>query len=310
MTDPDAPLGFVGVGNMGFAMAARVLQQGGAVVAHDPSPAAAAAVAELGAELAPTPGAVARRCRLVSVVVNTDAQARTAIAGPDGVLAGATPGTVVAVHSTIHVTTLEELAAAAARRSVTVVDAAVTGGPDAARRGELAVMLGGPEDAVAAIRPAISRYGSLVIRVGDLGAGMAAKIALMVISFGKLAATYEGLLLARAAGVDLADFAAIVRHSEAQSGMHDFFIRARGELFDGAGPLGAIGPHESPKSQKDLSAALELARRHGAVLPLVALVHDEMPAVWGIAGPERPGGPAGRRGVSGRVSRPAGGPWR
>jgi 3-hydroxyisobutyrate dehydrogenase len=145
-------------------------------------------------------------------------------------------------------------------------------------------MLGGPEAAVAQIRPAIERYGSLVIRVGDLGAGMAAKIALMVISFGKLAAAYEGLLLARAAGVDLGDFAAIVRHSEAQSGMHDFFIGARGELFDGAGPLGAIGPHESPKSQKDLSAALELARRHGVALPLVALAHDEMPAVWGIDG--------------------------
>ena len=145
-----------------------------------------------------------------------------------------------------------------------------------------------------------------MIRVGDLGAGMAAKIALMVISFGKLAATYEGLLLARAAGVDLADFAAIVRHSEAQSGMHDFFIRARGELFDGAGPLGAIGPHESPKSQKDLSAALELARRHGAVLPLVALVHDEMPAVWGIAGP----GAAGRTGRSPRRQRPRQSPRR
>jgi 3-hydroxyisobutyrate dehydrogenase-like beta-hydroxyacid dehydrogenase len=280
----NAPLGFVGVGNMGAAMAARVLQQGGAVVAHDPSAAAARAIADLGAELAPTPAAVAERCSLVSVVVNTDDQARAAIAGSGGVLVGAAAGTVVAVHSTIHVATLEELAALAAERSVTIVDAAVTGGPDAARRGELAVMLGGPEEAVERIRPAIGHYGSLVIRVGELGAGMAAKISLMVVSFGKLAAAYEGLLLARAAGVDLAEFAAIVRHSEAQSGMHGFFIGERGLLFDGGGTLGAIGPHESPKSQKDLHAALELARRHGVELPLVALAHDEMPAVWGVAG--------------------------
>jgi 3-hydroxyisobutyrate dehydrogenase-like beta-hydroxyacid dehydrogenase len=206
------------------------------------------------------------------------------VTGPDGLLAGAAPGAAVAVHSTIHVTTLEELAGVAAPHGVTVVDAAVTGGPDSARRGELAIMLGGPEDVVSRLRGPLSRYGSLVIRVGDLGAGMAAKIALMVVSFGKLAAAYEGLLLARASGVDLADFATIVRHSEARSGLHDFFIGERGRWFDGAGPLATIGPHESPKSQKDLDAALELARRHGVDLPLAALVHDEMPAVWGIAG--------------------------
>ena len=78
--------------------------------------------------------------------------------------------------------------------------------------------------ALETLRPSLSSYASLVVRVGDLGAGMAAKIALMVVSFGKLAAAHEGMQLAHAAGVDLAEFARIVAQSETQSGLHDFFL--------------------------------------------------------------------------------------
>jgi 3-hydroxyisobutyrate dehydrogenase len=217
-------------------------------------------------------------------VVNTDQQVREAFTGIDGLLAGAREATIVAIHSTIHLDTLEAAAAAAAAQSVIVVDAAVTGGPEAAARGELVVMIGGDAATFERLRPALSSYASLIVRVGDLGAGMAVKIALMVISFGKLTAAYEGMHLAHAAGVDLAEFARIVEQSERQSGLHDFFLRERIERFaeDYAGPLREIARHESPKSQKDLHAAIELAERLGVTLPFAALAHDQMPTVWGL----------------------------
>ncbi len=282
-TNPD-PIGFVGVGNMGGAMAGRVLSQGGAVVVYDPVAAASQRLADAGATIVDSAAAVSRQCRIISVVVNTDRQARDALAGPDGVIAGATPGTIVAIHSTIHLETLEDLAAHGAARSVTIVDAAVTGGPDAASRGELVVMLGGDRAVIDTLRPALSSYASLIVRVGDLGAGMAAKIALMVVSFGKLAAAYEGMRLAHAASVDLSEFARIVGHSEAQSGLHDFYLGERTQLFDETytGTFREIGKHESPKSQKDLHAAIELGERLGLTLALAQLAHDEMPAVWGV----------------------------
>ena len=280
----DDPIGFVGVGNMGSAMAGRVRSQGGAVVVYDPMAAARQRLADAGATIVDSAAAVARQCRIISVVVNTDRQARDALGGPDGVIAGATPGTIVAIHSTIHLETLEELATLGAARSVTVVDAAVTGGPDAAIRGELVVMLGGDRAVIDTLRPALSSYASLIVRVGDLGAGMAAKIALMVVSFGKLAAAYEGMRLAHAASVDLSEFARIVAHSEAQSGLHDFYLRERTQLFDDTytGTLREIAKHESPKSQKDLHAAIELGERLGLTLALSQLAHDTMPEVWGV----------------------------
>jgi 3-hydroxyisobutyrate dehydrogenase-like beta-hydroxyacid dehydrogenase len=272
---------------MGSAMALRVIETGGAVVAFDTASEPMRLLGDAGATLETSPGAVARRCDAVSVIVNDDAQARAAVTGPEGILDGAAAGAVVAIHSTIHVTTLEELAAAGAAKGVTIVDAAVTGGPDAARRGELAVMLGGDPEPLERLRPSIERYASLVVRVGGLGAGMAAKIALMVVSFVKLAAAAEGLALARAAGVDLDEFVRIVTHSEAHSGIHDFFLRARRELIDDpTAPLAGIARVEEPKSRKDLHAALELAARHGIALPVTAIAHDAMAAVWGGSGPD------------------------
>ena len=277
-------IGFVGVGNMGSAMALRTLREGRAVVAYDAFAPARQRLADAGATIADSAAAAAAQCDVVSVVVNTDQQVRDAVTGHDGLLAGARQATILAIHSTIHLETLEEAAAAAAAHSVIVVDAAVTGGPDAAARGELVVMVGGDDATFERLRPALSSYASLIVRVGDLGAGMAAKIALMVVSFGKLAAAYEGMHLAHSAGVDLAEFARIVGQSERQSGLHDFFLRERTQRFaDGYnGPLREIARHESPKSQKDLHAAIELAERLGVALPLTLLAHDQMPAVWGL----------------------------
>ncbi len=287
MNEP-TPVGFVGVGRMGSAMALRVLDTGGAVVAYDTAAEPLRLLAEAGAAIETSPAGVARRCQVISVVVNDDAQARAAVTGPDGILDGAASGSVVAIHSTLHVRTLEELAAAAAPRDVAIVDAAVTGGADVARRGELAVMLGGAAEPLERLRPVLERYASLIVHAGDLGAGMAAKVALMVVSFGKLAAASEGLALARAAGVDLDEFVQIVRHTEAQSGIHDFFLRERARLIvEPDAPLAEIARVEAPKSRKDLHAALELAARLGISLPITAVTHDEMPTVWGAsrAGP-------------------------
>jgi len=285
MTAAENVIGFVGVGNMGGAMAARVLATGGGVIACDRSPDACARLEADGAIILETPAAVAERCRVVSVVVNTDDQVREAMLGPDGVLTSAPRGTIVAIHSTIHLDTLEAVAAAAAERSVGVVDAAVTGGVEAALRGELAVLLGGDSASTDAVGPALAPYASLVLRAGELGAGMAAKIALMVVSLGKLAAVYEGLLLAQTAGVDVEELARVIEHSEAQSGITPYFLHARARAFaSGDDGLERVGRHEEPKAEKDLHAALELAERLGLALPLTRVAHDEMPAAWDVAG--------------------------
>lgn len=281
----DGPLGFVGVGNMGGAMASRALAMGEQLVVFDHAEGARERFRRAGATVVDSAGEVAAAAPVVSVVVNYDRDVIDAVLGPDGVLTGAAPGTIVAIHSTIHLDTLEEVAAACAEKGVVAVDAAVTGGVGPAERGELAVLLGGPSDAVDRVRLAIGSYASVVLHAGRLGAGLSAKLAVNLVGFAKMAAAYEGLLLAHAAGVDVEALAKVIAHSERQSGQHEFYLDARARSFAAGGDetLESIGRHESPKSQKDLHAALDLASRLGIGLPCATVAHDEMPAVWGVA---------------------------
>lgn len=282
-----APLGFVGVGNMGGSMAMRALRSGEPLAVFDLAESTRARFADAGAVVASSPAEVAALAPVVSVVVNYDRDVLAAVLGDDGVLAGAAPGTIVAIHSTVNHETLETVAAACAEKDVVVVDAAVTGGVAAAERGELAVLLGGAAEPVAAVRSAISSYASVVLHAGELGAGLSAKLAVNLVGFAKMAAAYEGLLLARSAGVDVEALAAVIAHSERQSGQHEFFLATRARAFAAGGDetLESIGRHESPKSQKDLGAALLLARRTGVRLPVATVAYDEMPEVWGVAPP-------------------------
>ncbi|MCB0996181.1 MAG: NAD(P)-dependent oxidoreductase [Acidimicrobiales bacterium] len=278
-------LGFVGVGNMGGAMALRARERGVALTVFDLAPAAQERLTAAGATVVASPAEVARRSSVVSVVVNYDQDVIDAVLGTDGVLDGASPGLVIAIHSTIHLETLERVIGACSERGVTVVDAAVTGGVEAAQRGELAVLLGGSDDAVARVRSAIGSYASVVLHAGASGAGLSAKLAVNLIGFAKMAAAHEGLALAHAAGVDVVALAEVLAHAERQSGQHEFYLAARSQAFARGGDanLEAIGRHESPKSQKDLHAALELGRRVGVELPVAAVIHDLMPEVWAVA---------------------------
>jgi 3-hydroxyisobutyrate dehydrogenase-like beta-hydroxyacid dehydrogenase len=278
----DEAVGIVGVGRMGGAIAQRLLAHGRQVVATDRSTDARNRVEAVGAQIVNTPRGVAERCRQILVVVNTDAQVVDAISAEAGVIAGAEPGTIVAIHSTIRLDTLHSVAAAARAHGVVVIDAGVTGGADPALRGELAVLVGGEESTLEQLRPVFSSYASVIVRLGGLGTGMAAKHAVQTVLMGKVAAAYEGLLLAHAAGVDTIALAQAVQHAEDQSGIHPFFLAARARAFAGQGDDAwrAITTHQRPVAEKDLHAALALADELGLALPATRGASDDMPAAW------------------------------
>lgn len=277
------PVGFVGVGMLGGAMASRVLAQGGAVVVADAAESSLARFAGSGATVVASPADVARHCPVTCVVVKTDAQVHEAVLGPGGVLEGARSNSVIVIHSTIHLGTLETVAAAAAAASVTVLDAAVTGGTAAVERGELAVMVGGEPAAVDQVRATLEWYASIVWHAGPLGAGMSAKVAVNAVQFAKMAAIYEGLLLAHTAGLDAEELARIIAHSESVSGMGAFYMPKRAKSFSAAGSedlVRQVGLTECATSQKDLHAAIDLAERLHVDLPVVRAALAEMPGAW------------------------------
>ena len=285
-------VGFVGVGAMGGAMAGRALEEGLEVLVFDVNPEATAELAEKGAQVVDSPRSLAESCDIAAVVVLSDEQVRNVVCAEDGLLAAKRDALDIMIHSTIHLPTLFEVEAKARKRGFSLIDAGVSGHTSGAARGQLAVMVGGDEAAIERCRPALDSYGSLVLRVGPLGAGMKAKVARNLLGFAQCAAIYEGMRLAEEAGIELAAYAQIVRHSEAQSNLLEGFLSAP-SVREGndATPEGkrrlALSKVVVEIGLKDLSAALDLGKSLGIALPVTEAAYAELPATWGaVPGPK------------------------
>jgi 3-hydroxyisobutyrate dehydrogenase-like beta-hydroxyacid dehydrogenase len=210
------PVGLIGVGAMGRALLGRLRAAGRAVQAYDVAEPAQRAARDGGATLVASPAAAARGVALVHVIVVTDEQVIDAMTGRDGVLAGAAPGTLVLLHSTILPMTTERVAAAAAAQKVDVVDAPISAVPRRLEAGHGVFLLGGPQAPVDAARGHLLQLGEAVHHFGPLGAGNVAKLAKNLLSAGERIMLAEVLDLVAAGGLDLRQFLELERTTRAK----------------------------------------------------------------------------------------------
>jgi 3-hydroxyisobutyrate dehydrogenase-like beta-hydroxyacid dehydrogenase len=287
--------GVIGLGDIGGGLASSLLAAGVSVSVCDLREEATAPFRE-GAHVAATPAALAKRSDVVLVSVFNDAQVRAVLQGPDGVFAGAAPGTAVVVVSTIPSATVLELRAEGAPLGVTVVDCGVSGGPDAAASGELVCMIGGSADEVDQVRPVLDVISCLVLHMGPPGAGLAAKLARNLITYGSWLAAFEAQELAEAAGIDLLKLGEAARESDKRiGGATRLMFRTTAAPWPAdtdAGLLGAMRAG-SEVTHKDLAAILALGAELGVDLPLAELTERRSGRIYGFDD-DRPGGAAPR----------------
>ncbi len=167
-----------------------------------PTPESLAPYADTAAKYAESPAELGAVSDLVCLCVVNDDDVRQVITGKNGVLEGMNEGGIIAVHSTIHPDTCRELAAAARERGVSLVDAPVSGGGMGAAAGTLLVMVGGESDVVERCRPVFSTYGDPVVHLGELGAGLVAKLLNNLLFTANLALAENTLALGAELGVD------------------------------------------------------------------------------------------------------------
>jgi 3-hydroxyisobutyrate dehydrogenase-like beta-hydroxyacid dehydrogenase len=202
VTAPTA-IGFVGLGDMGAPMAERLLLAGADLQFFARRPEVADHFVELGGRSATTLRQLGAASDVVEIVVTGDAAVRDVVLG-DNLLAGMRPGSVMAVHSTIHPDTCRELADVAERRGVDFIDAPVSGGRERARVGALTVMLGGATSACDRVAPLFAPFASLVRRMGPVGAGQVAKLLNNFFALAHEATARAELRLAAEVGLDMA----------------------------------------------------------------------------------------------------------
>ncbi len=271
--------GYIGLGNMGLPIAANLISGGFEVTVYDLRDEPMRELEKLGAKIARSAAEVGQRCELVELSVVDDAQVEEAILGKEGIVSGAAPGTIVAVHSTIHPRTIKHVAAEAKTHGVIVLDAPVSGGKGGAASAQLTYMVGGDREAFEQAKPAFETSGAHIFYMGDVGAGSATKLAQQVMVCINRLSGQEGMRLAEAYGLDMELVQQVVHTTGAQSQVTDNWLKDYKRM--------AARDDESAKQMahlfwKGLCPALELGHELGLSMAGTALVQQTFPKVLGF----------------------------
>jgi 3-hydroxyisobutyrate dehydrogenase-like beta-hydroxyacid dehydrogenase len=272
-------IGYVGLGSMGAPMAMRLTGWPDGLTVYDVRGEAMTPFAEAGAAVAGDLAEVAA-CGLISVTVLDDGQVREVVAE---LARHASPGTVIAIHSTIADGTAAQLAAQHSRHGIDVIDAPVSGGAAGAQRGELATMVGAPREVYERVKPAFKQWASLVIHAGEPGAGTRMKLARNMLTFTGFAAAAEAVKLAEAAGLDVQALGRVVRHTDAISGGPGaILVRDNTNDLEPGHWLYDTFTHTRTLGEKDLALALGLGDLLDVDLPLARIALRNLAAGLGV----------------------------
>ena len=212
----------------------------------------------------PTAEEAADGADVVITCLTADAAVREVLGSITPVLR---PGVVLIDCSTVSPDTARQTARELDERGVYFVDAPVSGGPEAARRGALTLMCGGSPESFAAARSALALFGEQIMYLGPAGSGQVGKAVNQVILAGSLLGVAEGVALARRSGIDADQLIAGIQRGAAAS----WVLSNRSDMMLSGDftPKGRLVLHH-----KDLLIAQQLARTVGMTLPGVDLVTD------------------------------------
>lgn len=256
-------IGLIGLGHMGKPMARNLHKAGAAVTVSSRSPGPVDELAGEGLVPAGNPREVAAAADIVIIMVSDTAAVDNVLHGPDGVIAGLTPGKIVIDMGTTKVRETREWAGEVGEAGCTYIDAPVSGGQVGAEQASLSIMAGCTAEALERVRPVFDVLGRNITHIGDTGAGQVAKTANQAIVAVTLAAVAEGLTLAQRAGVDPGKVREALQGGFAESRVLDLHGgRMVERMFEPGGPARV--------QLKDVDQALELAGQVGLQTPTLS----------------------------------------
>ena len=256
-------VGIFGLGLIGTVLAERLLAGGYAVSGFDVAPSRGAALEDLGGTNA-DPQALWQCGILLSAVFSTDQLAEIIASAPTDT------GKTLVSMSTCDPDEIADLAGYAAQKSITLVEAPISGSSGQLQKGDALLLLAGEPSGLDQFEQIADAISTKRERVGAIGAGNKTKLALNCILGLNRAALAEGLIFAKAMGLDQQTFLNTAKRSAAASDV----MGAKGAKMVARdfAPLGRIA-----QSQKDFKLIAEMGERagHGG-LPLVARYLDLM----------------------------------
>lgn len=268
-------LGYIGLGTMGGRVAKRLLAAGHSVIGYDLIKSKADWLLKAGMKWGDSPREVAEKADVIfSMVTNTNA-VLALTGGPDGVLAGLTPGRIYVDMSTISPAVSRDIAKQVAAKGAFMLDSPVSGSVETLEAGKLTLMVGGDEATFEKVKPILLDIGPKATYVGANGLAVTMKIATNLSLGAQMLAFCEALLLAEKSGIKREVAAEVLLNSVIASPMLKY-----------RGPFVLKMPDEAwfnvNMMQKDLNLALELGRQVDVPLPTTAVTNEILTAARGM----------------------------
>jgi 3-hydroxyisobutyrate dehydrogenase-like beta-hydroxyacid dehydrogenase len=273
-------IGFIGVGNMGHAMAGHLLAAGHSLVVHDLRREAAATLLAAGAAWAESPRAAAAHSEIVATCLPGPSEMEAVALGPDGILEGLAAGAVYIDHTTNSPRLIRQIDAVVRARGAAMLDAPVSGGMEGARTRDLLVMVGGDGAVFERVRPVLDALAARVIYTGGIGNGSVCKLMHNCASFSLDLLLAECWTAGVKAGVMPETLVDVFRNA-ALGHMMSLKVRL---------PATYLRGHFNARfalrlAHKDLALAVELGRAYGVPMRLSTLCEQELAAAmargWG-----------------------------
>jgi 3-hydroxyisobutyrate dehydrogenase len=197
-----AKVALIGLGLMGSGMAGRLLDAGYPLTIYNRTPAKAQPFADRGAKLAKSPAEAASGADVIVSMVSDDDGSREVWLGEDGALASAGNGAVLVESSTLTPGWIAELAEAARKKGLELIDAPVTGSKPQAIAGQLLFLAGGSEAALRKASPVLQAMGRGIVHLGPTGSGARMKLINNFMSAVQAASLAEAFGLIERSGLD------------------------------------------------------------------------------------------------------------
>lgn len=254
--------GFIGLGAMGVGMAVNLHRQGLLTAVWNRTASKARDFAKnFDCIVAESLTSIATHCDALVICVSADQDLKDIINALQPALRS---GMVVIDCSTVSASTARECATIIEAVGGHFLDAPVSGGVEGARLGTLAIMVGGSEDAFTQAQPIFNALGKTITHFGNNGSGQAAKAANQILCAGAIQAAAEAMAFAKAEGLPLDKL--IDTLSKGAGSSWYFTHRAPNMMNESFAPGFRVKLHE-----KDLNICRDMAKQHGAQLPLVEM---------------------------------------
>jgi len=195
-------VGFIGLGIMGGPMAGHILSNQYPLTIYNRTRSKTEELASQGAQVVNSPAEVAAASEVTITIVSDSPDVEDVVAGPDGVLEGIKPNSVVIDMSTISPEVERQLDEKLRAKDCSLIDAPVSGGDVGAQNATLAIMAGGDREVFEKILPLLEVMGKSIIYCGPVGSGQLTKLCNQILVAVNLLAVSEALVFARKNGLD------------------------------------------------------------------------------------------------------------